>query len=32
VVAVLTDHNSSMRYGIDTIQQLSRMLWNRLGS
>ena len=32
VVAVLTDHNPSMRYGIDTIQQLSRMLWNRLGS
>jgi beta-lactamase class A len=31
VVAVLTDHNPSMRYGIDTIQQLSRMLWNRLG-
>jgi hypothetical protein len=32
VVAVLTDHNPSMQYGIDTIQQLSRMLWNRLGS
>ena len=32
VVAVLTDHNPSMRYGIDTIQQISRMLWNRLGS
>jgi beta-lactamase class A len=32
VIAVLTDHNPSMQYGIDTIQQLSRMLWNRLGS
>jgi hypothetical protein len=32
VVAVLTDHNPSMQYGIDTIQQLSRMLWNRLGA
>jgi hypothetical protein len=32
VVAVLTDHNPSMQYGIDTIQQISRMLWKRLGS
>ena len=29
-VAVLTDHNPSMQYGIDTIQQLSRMVWNVL--
>jgi hypothetical protein len=31
VIAVLTDHNSSMSYGIDTIQGVSRMVWQMLG-
>ncbi|HXJ64091.1 MAG TPA: serine hydrolase [Actinomycetota bacterium] len=32
VIAVLTDHNPSMRYGIDTIESLARKAWNTFGS
>jgi hypothetical protein len=32
VIAVLTDHNPSMQYGVDTVQQISRYVWSELGS
>jgi List-Bact-rpt repeat protein/beta-lactamase family protein len=32
VIAVLTDHNSSMQYGVDTIEAIARMAWNTFGS
>ena len=31
VIAVLTDHNPSMSYGVDTVETVSRMVWNELG-
>src|SRR5437879_11154694 len=30
ILAVLTDHNSSQGYGIDTIQSISRYVWSGL--
>jgi beta-lactamase class A len=32
VIAVLTDHNASMQYGVDTIEAISRMAWNTFRS
>jgi beta-lactamase class A len=31
VIAVLTDHNPSMQYGVDTIEAISRLAWNTFG-
>jgi beta-lactamase class A len=31
ILAVLTDENPSQEYGIDTIQHVSRIVWNQLG-
>jgi hypothetical protein len=32
VIAVLTDHNASMQYGVDTIESVSRKAWNTFHS